>query len=232
MHIVKDYDERREEFLDTAQRLFSQRSYEETTVAAIIDAVGVSKGAFYHYFATKEDLLDGIADRNAAMALAIMAPVLEDGTKDAIAKLNAVFALSTGFKVTNRELIITLLKVLYDDRNLRLRKRIERKSLEASAPVIATILRSGRDEGVFDVEDADEAAALVLRLGGSLVERIADEALAAAASGEREGPAMKRILGAMRSYTRAIERIIGAPAGSLRVIDEDIVGILAGKGAV
>lgn len=229
MHIVKDYEERRDEFLDTAQRLFSERSYEETTVAAIIEAVGVSKGAFYHYFATKEDLLDGIAERNAARALTLMRPLFERKDLGALDKLNELFALSTGFKARNRELILTLLKVLYDDRNLRLRKRMERKSLEASAPLIAAIVEQGRAEGVFDLEDAPEAALLILQLGSSLMERVAEEALAAAALGSRGSDSLSIVLGAMKSYTRAIERVLGAPLGSIKVLGGDIIDILVGK---
>jgi AcrR family transcriptional regulator len=231
MHIVKDYAERRDEFLDTAQRLFTERSYEDTTIAAIIEAVGVSKGAFYHYFATKEDLLDGIAERNAARALTLMEPLSLRKDLGALAKLNELFALSTGFKARNRELILTLLKVLYDDRNLRLRKRMERKSLEASAPLIAGIVEQGRSEGVFDVDDAREAALLILQLGSALMERVAEEALAAAALGSRRSDSLGLVLGAMKSYTRAIERVLGAPAGSITVLGEDIIDILVGKEA-
>ncbi len=229
MHIVKDYQERRDEFLDTAQRLFAESSYEDITIAAIIEAVGVSKGAFYHYFATKEDLLDGIADRNAARALELMEPLSARRDLSAIDKLNELFALSTGFKAQNRELILTLLKALYDDRNLRLRKRMERKSLAASAPLIAAIVEQGRAEGVFDAEDPREAALLILQLGSSLMERVAEEAIAAAALGSRRSDSLKLVLGAMKSYTRAIERVLGAPAGSIRVLGEDIIDILAGK---
>ncbi len=46
--IVKAPDERRTEFIETAQALFYTKGYERTSVNDIIEAVGVSKGAFYY----------------------------------------------------------------------------------------------------------------------------------------------------------------------------------------
>ncbi|HOE35858.1 MAG TPA: helix-turn-helix domain-containing protein [Anaerolineaceae bacterium] len=46
----------REKILETAERLFSQDGYDATSVHEICMTAGVSKGAFYHYFSTKENL--------------------------------------------------------------------------------------------------------------------------------------------------------------------------------
>ena len=53
MRVVKEHDERKAEFVDAAIALMSQKGYESTTIQDIIDEVGVSKGAFYHYFSSK-----------------------------------------------------------------------------------------------------------------------------------------------------------------------------------
>ncbi|MGB6371054.1 MAG: TetR/AcrR family transcriptional regulator, partial [Atribacterota bacterium] len=58
VRIIKKYDERRTEFLDTAQELFFTKGYEQTAVETIIKKMGLSKGTFYYYFKSKEDLLD------------------------------------------------------------------------------------------------------------------------------------------------------------------------------
>ena len=43
--------------LNAAWKLFEEKGYEETTVDEIIEATHTSKGTFYHYFKSKEDLL-------------------------------------------------------------------------------------------------------------------------------------------------------------------------------
>jgi AcrR family transcriptional regulator len=49
-------EETRQQILDAAQMLFAQHGYEATSVAQICDAAGLSKGAFYHHFPTKQML--------------------------------------------------------------------------------------------------------------------------------------------------------------------------------
>ena len=48
--------ERRQQILDAAARLFAERGYHPTSVAEIVDSLGVGKGVFYWYFESKEDL--------------------------------------------------------------------------------------------------------------------------------------------------------------------------------
>lgn len=50
-------DERPDELLDAALRIFAERGYANTRLEDIAAEVGVTKGTIYHYFETKEDLL-------------------------------------------------------------------------------------------------------------------------------------------------------------------------------
>jgi len=49
--------ERREQLISCAAKLFAERGYHPTSVADIVDAIGVGKGVFYWYFASKDELL-------------------------------------------------------------------------------------------------------------------------------------------------------------------------------
>ncbi|QAY58959.1 TetR/AcrR family transcriptional regulator [Microbacterium protaetiae] len=46
-----------------AVELFAVQGYASTSVQQIVEAAGVTKGAMYHYFESKDDLLFGIYDR-------------------------------------------------------------------------------------------------------------------------------------------------------------------------
>jgi AcrR family transcriptional regulator len=52
--------QRRDELLREATRLFAERGYHPTSVADVVAAVGVGKGVFYWYFASKDELLTEI----------------------------------------------------------------------------------------------------------------------------------------------------------------------------
>ncbi|UQA96323.1 TetR/AcrR family transcriptional regulator [Streptomyces halobius] len=49
--------------LATATRLFAEQGYDRTSVQEIVDAAGVTKGALYHYFGSKDDLLHEVYGR-------------------------------------------------------------------------------------------------------------------------------------------------------------------------
>jgi AcrR family transcriptional regulator len=49
-------DERREQILDCARVLFSERNYPAVSMGEIADSAGVARGLLHHYFGTKRDL--------------------------------------------------------------------------------------------------------------------------------------------------------------------------------
>lgn len=52
-----------ERLLAASLRLFAQQGFESTSVQEIVAAAGVTKGAMYHYFSSKDDLLYEIYHR-------------------------------------------------------------------------------------------------------------------------------------------------------------------------
>lgn len=53
-----------EKILDAAERLFLEKGYDNTTIQDIVDELGgLSKGAVYHHFKSKEEIMDAVGDR-------------------------------------------------------------------------------------------------------------------------------------------------------------------------
>lgn len=53
-----------EKILDAAQRLFLEKGYDNTTIQDIVDELGgLTKGAVYHHFKSKEEIMDAVGDR-------------------------------------------------------------------------------------------------------------------------------------------------------------------------
>ena len=50
--------------LDTAFDLFMEKGYEHTSIQDLLNNLGgLSKGAIYHHFKSKEDILEAVTDR-------------------------------------------------------------------------------------------------------------------------------------------------------------------------
>jgi len=60
---------RREQILDGARRCFARWGYEGATVARLEEEIGLSRGAIFHYFASKWELFWALAELDQTRAL-------------------------------------------------------------------------------------------------------------------------------------------------------------------
>ena len=95
--VVKHPDIRRAELLDRATGLFLRHGYDNVSLNDLIADAGVSKGAFYHWFPSKDALIAALAERSACEAFAVVEDAVAACGGDALARLNAV--LQAGFDV-------------------------------------------------------------------------------------------------------------------------------------
>ena len=58
-----DAEQRREEFINAAEKLFKETGVVETTVNAIVKELDVAKGLFYYYFKSKDDVIEAISKK-------------------------------------------------------------------------------------------------------------------------------------------------------------------------
>ncbi|GHF55172.1 TetR/AcrR family transcriptional regulator [Seohaeicola zhoushanensis] len=65
----KDYPEIREKILRTAARLFAEKGFSTATIVDLANACGSSRGALYHYFESKEEILGKIVGEHVATML-------------------------------------------------------------------------------------------------------------------------------------------------------------------
>ncbi|MBN1641879.1 MAG: TetR/AcrR family transcriptional regulator [Anaerolineae bacterium] len=92
----------RQRLLEEAQLCFARQGYDLTGVAEICEHAGVSKGAFYHHFASKQalfmDLLTSWMDRLDAQFAAIQSesPTVSLGFQRMVDAMDAVFAQTSG----------------------------------------------------------------------------------------------------------------------------------------
>jgi AcrR family transcriptional regulator len=71
-----DYDERKQEIVDNAARLFAQKSFLGTSINDIAKSCGFSKSLLYHYFGSKEELLAAVMSSHIDRLQQIVAEAL------------------------------------------------------------------------------------------------------------------------------------------------------------
>jgi AcrR family transcriptional regulator len=213
--VRKAPDVRFGEILDCARNLFFSRGYENTTVNDIIEAAGASKGAFYHYFESKDALLQALATRLADESLVALQPILGDPDLNAVERLNALFAGARQFKAENAPELRRTFDVLFRPENLTLFHRIDEALIEKVAPAFAGIIAEGMREGSMDAADPLATAEMILHLRISMG-RLMQRALRLAAAGDIE-TAIAMLDERLKLYGLAVERVLKLPDGTLNV---------------
>ena len=56
----------RDQLVTEATRLFAERGFDATSVEAVLDAAGVSRGSLYHHFKSKDALFEAVLDAEEA----------------------------------------------------------------------------------------------------------------------------------------------------------------------
>ena len=139
-----------EKILDAAERLFAEKGYARTTLQDVIDATGLSKGAVYHHFTSKEEIAAKVGDRIGAQVTGELARIRDDETLNGLQKLQAVFAVSLMPQRQRR--IRRVLPHLWDDPQFL---AIEMHDLlEKMIPIyIEPMIRQGTADGSIHTQD-------------------------------------------------------------------------------
>ncbi|MGF2946141.1 TetR/AcrR family transcriptional regulator [Mycobacterium sp. Lab-001] len=147
--VVKHPDVRRAELLDLAAGLFLRRGYDNVSLDDLIAAAGISKGAFYQWFPSKEALIAALAERGARSAFDAVEKVVAECEGDAMARLNA--ALRAGFDVKMRmaapEQLAAMASLLRPD-NAHLCGRVLAAEEALFLPLLTRLVAEGVGEGV------------------------------------------------------------------------------------
>ncbi len=207
---------RREAFVDVAQRLIQGKGYEQMSVQDVLDELDASKGAFYHYFDSKEALLEAVVERFGDEVMATLAPIVDDPDLSAIQKIEAVFAGIARWKAARKDLVLAILEVWVSDDNAIVREKLRRTSVRGLVPLLAAIIGQGIDDGLFTASSPDAAARIVVSLMHGFNEE-ATELFIARQANTIPFEVVQRMAAA---NTEAFERILGIRAGSLTLIDE------------
>ena len=211
----EEYAAKRNEILDAALALIYSKGYEQMAIQDILDKLAISRGAFYHYFDSKQALLEALIDRMAKDAEQLLLSVVQDPDMFALEKFRRYFAISTQWKTSQKTLIGSLVRMWNADENALFRQKMAAKSIRYISRIYEPIIRDGVEEGVFTTEFPEQLAVIVARMTLS----ISDAVLEVLLSPESDGDPIRKACLIMDAYTDSVERILGAPSGSLRVFE-------------
>ncbi len=215
----EEYDLRRNEILDAAQRVVYTKGYDQMSIQDILAEVKISKGAFYHYFDSKQALLEALIERLVSQIQQVLVPIVQDEQLPAAEKLHQVFDVASRWKTDRKETLLTLVNVWYGDDNAVLRQRVQAAVFPEIEPLFTAVIVQGVKEGVFDTGYPDQISAIIF----SMMMSFGDTLIQAISHPELHTETLQNLDIISASYQDAMERILGAEPGSLPLFDTAIL---------
>ncbi|MGH3725182.1 MAG: TetR/AcrR family transcriptional regulator [Mycobacterium sp.] len=216
--VVRHPEARRIELLDLAMSLFVDRGYENVSLNDLIATSGISKGAFYHYFSSKEALVAALAERSAGQAFEALSPAFTEPGSGALERLNA--GLRAGYEVKmalGAPDSLAAMSSMLRPENQPLLRRISAIWEDKFRPVLTGVIAQGVAEGAFETFDPEGVGDMIQGFAanmGVIVQRIM-----AVPDMRARAQAIDAAVMRQRLYGIATDRILGLPDGTVEVLD-------------
>ena len=206
---------RRDAIVDAGSLLIQSKGYEQLSVQEILGSVGASKGAFYHYFDSKADLLEAVVEQMTEAATTSLMPVVDDPDLTALEKLDGVFTGIARWKGDRTELLMAVMDGWLTDDNAIVREKFRQSVALRLTPVLARIVAQGQTEGTFRAGSAEDMARVLV----TLIQGANEVAIELYYARVAKTISLEAVEQRFAAYTDAYERILGLPAGSFPTPD-------------
>ncbi|MEI7771283.1 MAG: TetR/AcrR family transcriptional regulator [Chloroflexales bacterium] len=214
---AQEYAVKRAEILDVTWRLMYSKGYDQITIKDIIDELKISKGAFYHYFDSKQDLLEALLERLGQESEQIFAQILHEPGLPTLIRLQRYFDSSGRWKVAQKANLLSLLRSWYADENAVVRLKVQTMMLAHIGPLLGQLIARGVAEGELMTTFPDLAGSIVISMLVGLGDAFSRMLLTPAPQPDALQVAERMVM----AYNDALERVLGARPGSLHLIDAE-----------
>ena len=146
--MAKTKEERRNEIIETAGKLFEEKGYEQTQVQDIVNEIGVAKGLFYYYFKSKDEVMEELADRYADAIIDAVNKLI-DKDISTFDKINRIFQIFIDSAEKKFGIFMGILNV----KNGKTHERIFFNVGKKMVPLVTELILSGNDNGECNCSD-------------------------------------------------------------------------------
>lgn len=202
MRVVKTADERRNEILDAADELFSQKGFDGTSTNDLLKKVGIARGTLYHHFKSKEKIMDALIERYSERLLGAAREIAADKSIPVVERLvQVVMALNVSGGSSEE-----IMEHIHKPQNALMHQKIQKVVVNEVPPILTDIIREGIEQKLFQTPFPYESMEMIVVYASGIF----DDDLVQLTEKER----MSRI----EALVFNTERLLGAESGSLLAV--------------
>ncbi len=152
------------DILRVSEELFHEQGYEKTTIQNIAERCGLSKGALYHHFKSKEEVLERICYLQYLSFRDIFTPVVSDANTSMLEKLKKIMTIA-------RSSLINTASAEYSGgktsetggiENAAMEKLLDKYSKKIYLDIFAPLFRQGKENGECNFPVSAEVMAVFI----------------------------------------------------------------------
>ena len=199
MRIVKEAEERRNEILDVAERLFVTKGFDQTSITDILNEIGIARGTLYYHFKSKEDILDAIISRITKKLVAQAEAIA--GQKE-IPVLQRLTLMMKALNV-NDDLGHEIMEQVHKPQNALMHQKMQGELLASVNPLITSLIKEGIARGICQTEYPAEVVEMTLLYSNTVFDDLAEHS---------EEERNRKIA----AFIYNLERLLGMEQGSMQ----------------
>lgn len=150
-----------EKILSISGELFLTKGYDKTSMQDIVNELGMSKGAIFHHFKSKDEIFETVTVKMAEEQVARYKDMLSIEMKGLSAKEKLIGMFRKSLLV-DENLVSKMLTPRIKDPKIVM--GMVKFNMETSAPLIADIIKEGLKDGSINTDYPEECAQVVLML--------------------------------------------------------------------
>jgi AcrR family transcriptional regulator len=154
-----------------SEKLFVEQGFEKTTVKQIANKCGMTKGALYHHFKSKEAVLEKLLRSHHQRLLELVSPVIEDKEISSLEKIKRLIRLMREEGLKSSNFLAEYLTVRTNEKNLFLKEKLKSYDREFYLQALQPILAEAKNRGECKFDSSAEVTTLLIyRLDRGLTE--------------------------------------------------------------
>ncbi|MFJ5790109.1 TetR/AcrR family transcriptional regulator [Lysinibacillus sp. NPDC097162] len=195
----KEAEERRNEILDVADKLFGQKGFDGTSTNEILEKVGIARGTLYYHFKSKEDIMDALIERYTVQILESAKKIAADKNISVYERIIGVVMALNISDGNGKEVI----EHMHKPQNALMHQKIQKVIVNEVPPVLTGIIREGIEQGLFHTPYPYECMEMIV----AYTNTVFDDAMVNLTNAEFAGRVQALIFN--------VERLLGVESGSL-----------------
>jgi AcrR family transcriptional regulator len=193
------------DIMRSAEELFLEWGYEKTSMQQIAEHAGLTKGALYHHFTSKEELFDKMCELHYSALLEAALPYAEDASLSCFERIKKITALMRGLGISHISFVSEYLRLRSDEGSVILKDRLRKYDKRFAVKVLSPLLDEAREKGECSFSASPDYIVLFMHQ----LDQGVKEELNSIFLDENINTAEKKIQGMIDAYVYAFSRLLG-----------------------